>query len=162
MFLRLAVLLLHEGLSLSRRASFAFAVPTASSLCLSCRAILIGMWRRKKRRKEREKRTLLVANCVTSIFFLVLEEDLWGWSMGERFRSEVEICLPHIGGIYNARTALWGVSICLSFPLGLTRGRRPPTGCSLCRVTNEMLKRSPWPWDSSSLSCSFYPSINVT
>lgn len=52
---------------------------------------------------------------------LAIEEDLLGFSGGERVRSEVESHSPSIRGAYKARAAPQGMSVCLSVPLGLTR-----------------------------------------
>lgn len=118
-------------------------------------------WAKLVGKKRKKKKRHFWGTAVSLQFLLAVEEDLWGLSGGERVGSEVESHSPSTGGIYNARAAPLGGSVCPSFPLGLTRGRQPPTSCSLCQVTNETLKSSPWLWDSSSLSSSFYPSINV-
>lgn len=99
---------------------------TCSSLCsiplplLQC--CLGKNWEIKK--KKRKKRTFW-GPAASLQALLAVEEDLWRLSGEKKVRSEVESRSPSIGGVYNARAAPWGTSVRLSFPLGLTRGRRP-------------------------------------
>lgn len=71
---------------------------------------------------ENKMRDYFGSPAVSLQVFVAVEEDLLGLSRGEGVRSEVESHSPSIRGANNARTAPQGMSVCLSFPLGLTRG----------------------------------------